>query len=135
MLKFEGFYQVSSIFAKVSIERVPTAGNGGTMLDMGRIDELRNDFGEEDFEEIVGLFLKEVDQCLTKITAPNCADIQDHLHFLKGSAANLGFVLVKKACETAEHDPSAENLFAVAAQFDISIEAFFEIEEPASMAA
>lgn len=105
------------------------------MLDMERIDELRNDFGVEDFEEIVALFLKEVEQCLTQIASPDCKDLMGDLHFLKGSASNLGFVLVKTACENAENNPSAENLFAVATQFDLSVEAFFEVVEPERMVA
>ena len=80
------------------------------MLDWSRIEELHEDLGEEDFEEIISLFLEEVENRLAELAEQRCMDIPGCLHFLKGSAANLGFRKFKAACETAEASGSAQDL-------------------------
>lgn len=97
------------------------------MLNEGRIEELREDFDDEDFNEIIMLFLDEVEQRLTEITDHACMDLPATLHFLKGSAANLGFVSFNQACEVAEATQSAHDIAAVAGVYQDSKLAFFKL--------
>ncbi|WP_298259160.1 Hpt domain-containing protein [uncultured Litoreibacter sp.] len=76
------------------------------MLDWRRVQDLKDDLGEEDFEEIVGLFLEEVEEKLQGLLHGNIEELSSDLHFLKGSAANLGFESFRKLCETSERDPT-----------------------------
>ena len=39
------------------------------MLDWSRVDALKADLGEEDFDEIVALFLEEVEEKLSDLTS------------------------------------------------------------------
>lgn len=74
------------------------------MIDWDRVNELREEIGAEDFREVVDMFLEEVDEiieCLT--TAPNPAKYEQNLHFLKGSALNLGFKDFATLCADGEH--------------------------------
>lgn len=105
------------------------------MLDMNRIDELREDFGEDDFEEIISLFLEEVEQRLAEITEQSCADVAGVLHFLKGSAANLGFTSFKSACEQAEEGLSSDDLKRIAEVYAQSKDVFFKSLESRQMVA
>ncbi len=72
------------------------------MLNWERIKELKDDFGEEDFHEVVSLFLTEVETSFENLMAGGAENLGDELHALKGSAANLGFEKLKSACEMAE---------------------------------
>ncbi len=105
------------------------------MFDKGRIEELRQDFDDEDFDEIIMLFLDEVEQRLTEITDCDCADISGTLHFLKGSAANLGFVSFNQACELAETTQSPHDIAAVARIYEESKQGFFELLHSEKMVA
>lgn len=71
------------------------------MLDWTHINRLRQEVGEDSFAEIVDLFFAEVADTFAKVRA-NGATHTD-MHFLKGSAANLGFVAFSKTCQIAEH--------------------------------
>lgn len=71
------------------------------MLDWGRIEDLREEVGEEDFLEVVELFLDEVDGVIDGLRTANGPDaLAADLHFLKGSALNLGFDAVAELCTT-----------------------------------
>lgn len=73
------------------------------MIEWSRIDELRDEIGAEDFEEVVSLFLSEVEERL-QILAPDkpVDQSEEDLHFLKGSALNLGFRRLAALCQTGE---------------------------------
>lgn len=73
------------------------------MIDWGRVRELRDEIGKEDFAEVVQLFLEETDEVTKRITA-GLADqaIESELHFLKGSALNLGFRKLAALCQIGE---------------------------------
>ncbi|MGV6810888.1 MAG: Hpt domain-containing protein [Brevirhabdus sp.] len=78
------------------------------MIDWVRVSELREEIGEDDFAEIVTIFLEEVAETLVALEqAPPDANLQDILHFLKGSALNLGFGRLGELCRTGEQ--MAEN--------------------------
>ncbi len=74
------------------------------MIDWTRVSELRNEIGPEDFAEVAELFLMEVEDTLSRLNmAENTArDMQDLMHFLKGSALNLGFSDLSDICSRAE---------------------------------
>lgn len=70
-------------------------------VDWDRLNELRSDIGEEDFADVAMLFVAELQETLDGLT-PEKATSAD-FHFLRGSAANLGFVALVSACSTAEN--------------------------------
>ena len=73
------------------------------MINWTRINELRSEIGEDDFGEIVELFLEEVEQVIRKLrTAPDLNTLGTDLHFLKGSALNLGFQSFSGLCQAGE---------------------------------
>ena len=77
------------------------------MIDWGRVAELRDEVGAENFSEVVCLFLKEADEATQRPLAPgDSRSLESLLHFLKGSALNLALL-----CQTGER---------LAAQGDIS---------------
>ena len=71
------------------------------MIDWARVDELRNEIGEDDFGEVVDLFLTEVDGVIA-ILAPGMPGLEEQLHFLKGSALSLGFADFSSLCASGE---------------------------------
>lgn len=70
------------------------------MLDWARIENLREEVGEDDFLEVVELFLEEVEGVIDGLrTAEGPQALAADLHFLKGSALNLGFDAVAALCD------------------------------------
>ncbi len=82
------------------------------MIDWTRVEELRNEIGPEDFAEVAELFLMEVEDTLSRLgTAKNDApQMQELMHFLKGSALNLGFSQLADICSTEEVSAANGNL-------------------------
>ena len=74
----------------------------GIMIDWGRVSDLRAEIGPEDFDEVVALFLEEADEVVARMATGRCASVQHDLHFLKGSALNLGFRDLAQSCQEAE---------------------------------
>ena len=73
------------------------------MIDWQRVSELRDEIGAEDFEEVVPLFLEEVAGVIDAFrTGPDPAQLETDLHFLKGSALNLGFDAFSSLCSAGE---------------------------------
>ena len=72
--------------------------------------------GAEDFGEVVELFLEEVDELVERLsTAPDPSAYEADLHFLKGSALNLGFAEFAALCadgeqKSAQGEQAAVNL-------------------------
>lgn len=61
------------------------------MLDWDRVNELRDEIGEEDLADVLSLFLEEVEERLGQLDAGSSAPLADDLHFVKSSALNIGF--------------------------------------------
>lgn len=80
------------------------------MIDWDRMAELRRDFGEDDFSEIAIMFLSEVQARLTQMETQPSADTSEDFHFVKGSAANLGFDKLYHACSSAEREAQADSV-------------------------
>ena len=73
------------------------------MIDWDRVSELRDEVGAEDFDEVVELFLGEVESELVDLLEPaDAAALENRLHFLKGSALNLGFSAFADLCQSGE---------------------------------
>jgi HPt (histidine-containing phosphotransfer) domain-containing protein len=73
------------------------------MIDWDRVRNLRDEIGADAFEEVVDLFLEEVQTEIDRLRAPREAlDIEGQLHFLKGSALNLGFIAFSDLCHVGE---------------------------------
>ena len=73
------------------------------MIDWHRVRELQEEIGQDEFAEVVTMFLDEADEVLARITpAGGAALLRDDCHFLKGAALNLGFASLANLCQTAE---------------------------------
>ncbi len=73
------------------------------MIDWTRVNDLRAEIGEENFDEIVALFLEEADAAVASLSEGLVlADLGTALHSLKGSALNLGFDSLAQLCGAAE---------------------------------
>lgn len=73
------------------------------MINWTRVQELKEEVGPEDFEEVVELFLEEVDETMATLESGLTPDAaEEQMHFLKGSALNLGFEYLGKLCGAGE---------------------------------
>lgn len=73
------------------------------MIDWSRVEELRTEIGADDFAEVVEIFLEEVEEAIDAIRGEVPTDkIESKLHFLKGSALNLGFSEFSTLCQAGE---------------------------------
>ncbi|GHA49205.1 nickel transporter [Amylibacter ulvae] len=75
------------------------------MIDWAQIQQLEEDVGTEDLAEVTEVFLEEVDEAidaLRGVVSLENSDMASALHFLKGSAANLGFVIFANLCSQGE---------------------------------
>lgn len=73
------------------------------MIDWDRVQNLRDEIGADAFGEVVELFLDEVDTEIEKLRQPDAGqNLEALLHFLKGSALNLGFADFAGLCHHGE---------------------------------
>ena len=73
------------------------------MISWDRVNELKDEIGEEDFAEVADMFLGEVDEVIARLkTNPVPERFEEDLHSLKGSALNLGFEALSKLCQQGE---------------------------------
>ncbi|SLN24777.1 Hpt domain protein [Pseudoruegeria aquimaris] len=91
------------------------------MIDWNRVNELREEVGPEAFDEVVEIFLEEVDETVQRLKGQIQPEtFRADMHFLKGSALNLGFSEFASLCqegetggEVSERDPTfLQALFA-----------------------
>ncbi len=78
------------------------------MIDWERVAELRDEIGNDDFAEVVQLFLDEAGGAIKALDA-DAADFGAQLHFLRGSAWNLGFRAFGDLCHRGEQLCAAGN--------------------------
>ena len=84
------------------------------MIDWTRINALRDDIGAEEFDEVVEIFLEEVEDVTTKLrTAPVREDLEYDLHALKNGALNLGFSELSALCQSGEKKAAAGQADAI----------------------
>ena len=81
------------------------------MISWDRVRELRDEIGEDDFTEVVDLFLEEVEDVIGRMrNKPDPASYEADLHFLKGSALNLGFEALGALCMNGEMRAAAKRM-------------------------
>lgn len=83
------------------------------MIDWGRIAELKEEVGAEDFDEVVQLFMGEVEGALNALDSDTSTGLEAQMHFLKGSALNLGFSAFAHICQQGETDALQGNSSAI----------------------
>lgn len=88
------------------------------MIDWKRVEDLRDEIGDDDFAEVAGMFLEEADQTVARLALGlAAAEVESQLHFLKGSALNLGLSDLAAICQQGERLAAS----GCAAQVDLSI--------------
>ena len=76
---------------------------GVMMIDWERVSDLRSEIGDEGFAEVEEIFLEETDDVIARLSAgPSEVQIGKDMHFLKGSAWNLGFAAFGVLCQSGE---------------------------------
>ena len=91
------------------------------MIDWTRVDDLRNEVGDEDMIEIAEIFLDEMSETIDPIrTGQRPTSVTEALHFLKGASLNVGFHDLATACANAEKAGDPEDLSAIVRLFDLS---------------
>ena len=74
------------------------------MLNWNRIAELQSEIGAETFLEVVEIFLEEVEALIDPYrSGKQPENIAAEMHFLCGSAMNLGFDDFGNLCREVEH--------------------------------
>lgn len=78
------------------------------MIDWKRVEELRAEIGADGFAEVADMFLEEAEQAVQALVAGLPADeVEGQLHFLKGSALNLGLTDLAAICQDGERKAAA----------------------------
>ncbi len=94
------------------------------MIDWDRLSALRTDMGDDDFAAVAMLFVTEIEETLVRLSAAPDHIGPDDFHFLRGSAANLGFRGLARACQAAETTITAgasPNISEIVALFHRSV--------------
>ncbi|WP_149587561.1 Hpt domain-containing protein [Tabrizicola flagellatus] len=78
------------------------------MIDWKRVDELREEIGADGFAEVAGMFLEEAEGAVRALLEGVPEDeVGAQLHFLKGSALNLGLRDLAVICQEGERRAAA----------------------------
>lgn len=73
------------------------------MIDWDRVADLRAEIGAADFAEVADMFLEEAEEVVARLdTGMPGPGLEAELHFLKGSALNLGFDQLAALCHDGE---------------------------------
>ncbi len=90
------------------------------MIDWQRVQQLQSEVGAEELDEVVEIFLEEVDTVLARmVNMPTPETLEQDLHFLKGSAMSLGFRKLSNLCRDGE-SASRKNLADTVSLTEIS---------------
>jgi HPt (histidine-containing phosphotransfer) domain-containing protein len=72
----------------------------GAMIDWKRVAELREEIGTDGFAEVAEMFLEEAETAVAALTGGlPPGEVEGQLHFLKGSALNLGLAELAAICQ------------------------------------
>lgn len=78
------------------------------MIDWKRVDELKDEIGADGFAEVADMFLDEAEGAVMALLRGIPADeVEGQLHFLKGSALNLGLSELAAICQDGERRAAA----------------------------
>ncbi len=84
------------------------------MIQWSRVRQLRDEVGADEFDEVVEIFLDEVQEVIAKLRQDaGRSEMEQNLHFLKGSALSLGFDSFSKLCQDGERRAAAGDSAAV----------------------
>ncbi|MBO9446043.1 Hpt domain-containing protein [Ruegeria sp. R14_0] len=73
------------------------------MINWSRVRQLRDEVGASEFDEVVEIFLDEVQEALMRLSKDKLrVEFEQNLHFVKGSALSLGFETLAKLCQDGE---------------------------------
>ncbi|WP_088622588.1 Hpt domain-containing protein [Oceanicola sp. 22II-s10i] len=104
------------------------------MIDWTRLAALADEVGQDDFDDVVDLFLTDTaDTVDALLPGPG---LPDRLHYLKGSAATLGFVALARLCGRAEQTAlagGAVDLAAIRDTFRASRDLLMETGQTAAL--
>ena len=80
------------------------------MIDWKRIEELRAEIGGDGFAEVADMFLDEADGAVQALLRGlPVEEVAGQLHFLKGSALNLGLSDLAAICQEGERRAAARD--------------------------
>lgn len=80
------------------------------MINWARASQLQEEVGPEDFDDVVALFLEEVEAVIIQLhKLKDRSTLGEKLHFLKGSALSLGFSDFSDLCGAGEREADAGN--------------------------
>ncbi|MBK5934017.1 hypothetical protein C8N32_10926 [Rhodovulum imhoffii] len=99
------------------------------MIDWIRVSQLREEVGHDAFEDVVALFMEEIDAVFVALS-PN-SRLEEDLHFITGSALNLGFDALCRLCreesrKAKARGPGAVNIVALRDCYRASRSAFLD---------
>jgi histidine phosphotransfer protein HptB len=78
------------------------------MIDWKRVEELREEIGPDGFIEVADMFLDEAEGAVRALlTGLPDHEVEGQLHFLKGSALNLGLSELAAICQEGERKAAA----------------------------
>lgn len=78
------------------------------MIDWKRVDELKAEIGVDGFAEVADMFLDEAEGAVKALLRGIPAEeVEGQLHFLKGSALNLGLSELAAICQDGERMAAA----------------------------
>ena len=78
------------------------------MIDWKRVADLREEIGADGFVEVADMFLDEADGAVQAlVTGLPAEEVEGQLHFLKGSALNLGLSELAAICQEGERKAAA----------------------------
>lgn len=96
------------------------------MIDRARLNELRNEIGAEDLSEVAAIFLDETDEAMALLLQLPPDALSAQLHFLKGSALNMGLRLFAELCHQAEAQATTLDLGRLSAAYAASKAVFLQ---------
>jgi HPt (histidine-containing phosphotransfer) domain-containing protein len=78
------------------------------MIDWKRVEELKDEIGADGFAEVADMFLEEAEGAVKALLRGIPAEeVEGQLHFLKGSALNLGLSELAAICQDGERRAAA----------------------------
>jgi HPt (histidine-containing phosphotransfer) domain-containing protein len=78
------------------------------MIDWKRVDELKEEIGPDGFAEVADMFLEEAEGAVRALLRGiDAEEVEGQLHFLKGSALNLGLTELAAICGDGERRAAA----------------------------
>ncbi len=85
------------------------------MIDWKRVAELQEEIGADGFVEVADMFLDEAEGAVRALLSGlPPGEVEEQLHFLKGSALNLGLLDLAAICQEGERGAAAGQAFDMA---------------------